>query len=274
MNIVEPKIFRLAETNLNTEGVVDFLNHQGVPDWATDTDSPAEWLVEIAGRRCYQSWETENKSASESNPNLTKVRTGNKEYLENILKSGHGAVIEHAYVTYAFEDVSRVFTHEIVRHRLCNFSQESLRFVRPTSLKAYFPEVFKSLHYPVSGEVRDLFEKTFIHLEDVQRQLVDLLGMDDTAKLFEDKKKLQSSMRRLMPIGMCTGIIVTANHRNWRHMIQMRTSKHCEEEMRKVFAMVAEDLHHSFPNLYQDQRVHKVSHQIGSPEYYYQYGRV
>ena len=267
MKRVTPKIFHLAETSVNESELQAFLSFHGVSDWRTDEGSDAELLLEVAGRRCYQSWETETVSVSEKNPNLAKVRTGNKAYINNILKVRHGSVIEHASVTYAIENVTRVFTHEVVRHRLCAFSQESLRFVRPTQLKAYFPEVFKELKDQERKHVEALFEGCFEELEGIQRQLVAVLGMDKVKRAFGDKKKLQSAMRRLMPIGMATGIIVTTNHRNWRHLIAMRTVKSAEEEIRLVFKLIADDLLARYPALYQD-----MTEDDG--EYSFEHGRV
>ena len=139
------------------------------------------------------------------------------------------------------------------------------------SLNAYFPDVFRNLpNEPIKesisdgqgnywnppqtirGIVEEVFEATFEELESTQQNLVDILGMDEVKRAFGDKKKLQSAMRRLMPIGMSTGIVVTSNHRNWRHMIQMRTDRHAEEEIRKVFALIAADLQDRYPALYQD----------------------
>ena len=272
MKHVSPQVFCLAETKLNKVGVQEFLNFHKIHDWKTDAKTDAETLIEIAGRRCYQSWETESRKVSEVNANLSMVRVGNERYLGNIIKSKHGSVLEHATTTFAIENVSRVFTHEMVRHRLCAVSQESLRFVRPTQLKAWFPNVFNNLpktelekgvmwdlqekHGIVVKDtaqaVKSLFNLTFEHLEDVQKILVDLLGMDTVKRAFGEKKKLQSAFRRLMPIGMATGIIITSNHRNLRHLIDMRTNMGAEEEMRIVFANIASYLEIRYPAIYQD----------------------
>jgi len=251
----EPRIFCIASTSCEKESLEEYLKFLGIPGWKTDAFSSAELLIEVAGRRCYRSWETEKVSVSEQNPNLSKTRKGNGNYIKNILKSKHGSVLEHAYVTYAIENVSRVFTHEIVRHRLCNFSQESLRFVRPTELKAYFPDAFREINDIVTRQkVERILDRTFTKLEDVQQDLIDVLGMDQLKKTFSEKKKLQSAMRRLLPMGMQTGIIVTANHRSWRHMIAMRTAAGAEEEIQKVFNLIAKDLRERYPAIYQDMR--------------------
>ena len=271
MKIVEPKVFHIAQTTLVGIGVGGFLRHHDISDWETDAASDAETLIEICGRRCYQSWETPTKKVSEFNLNLSKVRKGNASYMTNILEVKHGSVLEHAHDTFAIENVTRVFTHEIVRHRLCNFSQESLRFVRPTQLKAYFPDVFNELPEPQRALVREVFETTFADLEAVQKVLVELLGASLVENSFGQKKKLQSSMRRLMPIGMATGIIVTTNHRNWRHLIAMRTHRSAEEEIRKVFVQIADILHETYPALYQDMEEEIVD---DISEYTFENGRV
>jgi len=62
------------------------------------------------------------------------VRSDRREYFENLLRSAHGSVLEHAGYSFALRNVSRVFTHELVRHRAGSaFSQESLRYVRLTT---------------------------------------------------------------------------------------------------------------------------------------------
>lgn len=289
MKVVTPKVFMIAETCHRLKGRDAWLEHLGVPWWKTDASTAGEALIEAAGRRCYRAFEDDKTSVSEMNPNLRKVRKGNQEYIANILKSRHGSVLEHSYVTFAIEDVSRVVTHELVRHRLCNFSQESLRFVRPTSLNTYFPDIFKEVpDEPIGRPIefdfgvfessiskRDLVERIFtqtvMNLELTQAALVEVLGMDDSEKLFADKKKLQSAMRRLMPIGMATGIIVTSNHRNWRHMIEMRTSRHAEEEIRLVFNLIAYQLYEDFPAVYQDAEQLTID---GHDEWTFKYGRV
>ena len=124
MDLVKPKVFLIGESRVVEDGLQGFLAHIGVPDWTTDAPSDPERLCEVYGRLCYRSFEPG------LNPNVTRVRQGNDPYLSNVLKVGHGSVIEHAVVNFIFADVSRVFTHELVRHRAGTaISQESLRFV-------------------------------------------------------------------------------------------------------------------------------------------------
>lgn len=256
MKFTTASIFHLAQTTLNKENVADYLRSIGAPEWATDAATGAETLVEIAGRRCY------NAFGTHLNPNITRVREGNAPYIGNILKSGHGSVLEHVYDTFAFEGVSRVFTHEVIRHRHLvpgeelSPSQESLRFVRPISLAAYFPEVYHAqLPEATADKIRGIFERTITHLGEVAQELTELCGMDSSDMPFSLKKLFQSANRRIMPEGLCTGIILTGNARTWRQLIELRTAPSAEEEMREVFLQVARILKKTYPALYQDMQI-------------------
>lgn len=263
MKIITPQIFHLASTTMDTEGHVGFLRSQEATDWRTDAPGGSEYLIEMAGRMCYKSWKPD------LNPNVTKVREGNKQYIGNILKQKHGSVLEHGHDTFAFVNVSRVFTHEVVRHRLANYSQESLRFVRLTELKAYYPQILVDAPEDIVYKIENIFDETFKTLEDIQRKLAEVLDLDNMD--FSDKKKFTSAMRRLAPIGLATNIIMTTNHRNWRHIIQMRTSRHAEEEIRLVFGDVADWMYYHYPAIYQDMHQEYVD---GLSEYTFENEKV
>src|SRR5262249_35164562 len=160
---------------------------------------------------CYRSW------APGLNANVMKVREGNAPYLANIIKSGHGSVLEHAVSNWIFADVSRVFTHELVRHRAGTaFSQEPLRYVRLTDLGLWLPPEMSS-----DPKLVELFETTFKSLEEIQLRMAEHFKLDDPAGNFAFKKKITSAMRRLAPIGLSTAIGVSFNMRALRHVIEM-----------------------------------------------------
>ena len=185
-----------------------------------------ELVVEFGGRACYRSWEPG------LNPNVTKVRTDQREYFANILRSAHGSVLEHANYSFALRSVSRVFTHELVRHRAGSaFSQESLRYVRLTDIGFRVPPALE----PVRDQVLALVEQ----LEEFQVSAAAELGIDDEGVPFHVKKEVTSALRRLAPIGLSTDIIWTANARTLRHVIEMRTALGAEEELRLVFDPIA-----------------------------------
>jgi thymidylate synthase (FAD) len=201
--------------------------------------NPGELLVEFAGRACYRSWEPG------LNPNVSKVRTDQREYFANILRSAHGSVLEHANYSFALRNVSRVATHEIVRHRAGSaFSQESLRYVRLTDIGFRVAPALQ----PVRERVLALMEQ----LEEFQVSAAAQLGIDSEGVPFHIKKEVTSALRRLAPIGLSTDIIWTANVRTLRHVIEMRTAEGAEEELRLIFDRVATIMRAEAPGLFQD----------------------
>ncbi|MDX9974270.1 MAG: FAD-dependent thymidylate synthase [FCB group bacterium] len=247
MKFVQPKVFLIGETRVVEDGLQAYLDHVGVPGWSTDAPSDAERLLEVYGRLCYRSFEPG------MNPNVTRIREGNANYLGNILDVGHGSVIEHATVNFILADVSRVFTHELVRHRVGSaFSQESLRFVRLDTLSTYVPT-----HIEENDEAMTLFAQTYEQLEALQRQLADLYKIDEE-KTFGRKKKLTSAFRRLAPEGVATTIGWSCNFRTLRHVIEMRTAPEAEEEIRLVFGMVFDAVRDRYPSVFGDYEVTEV----------------
>ena len=240
MKRVEPQVFLLARPAVNEEGLASYLRTVGASEWDTDAPSAAEKVIEVAGRSCYRSFEPG------LNPNVTKVREGSKVYLDNILKVKHGSVIEHANWTFAFFNVSRVFTHEIVRHRAGTaISQESLRFVRLTDIGMWLPPEIRE-----NPEASAIFEEAVLKSEEAQQRLADVLEIE--GRPFHEKKVLTSAMRRVAPDGVATTIIWTANARTLRWVIEARTEPGAEVEIRIVFGKVAEIMKEEAPNLFAD----------------------
>ena len=146
-------------------------------------------------RSCYRSFGTE------LNPNITRVRSGNKAHLSNVIAVGHGSVLEHAWLNFMFCDVSRVVTHELVRHRVGTaISQESLRFVRLDENSLNCEEVYVPIAFRGNKDALSLWEHVLDLLGRTQSDLADLFDLDSL--LFAEKKKITSAMRRLAPIGL------------------------------------------------------------------------
>ncbi len=247
MKIVTPKVFLIGETRVVEEGLRGYLEHIGVPQWATDAPSDAERICEVMGRLCYRSFEPG------LNPNVTRVRQGNAVYLGNIIEVGHGSVLEHAVLNFIFADVSRVLTHELVRHRAGTaISQESLRFVRLDRLSAYIPMQIEEHEQGMT-----IFVKTLEELERLQQELAQVFQIDEE-KRFAEKKKLTSAFRRLAPEGVATTIGWSCNFRALRHVIEHRTDPHAEEEIRYLFGQVYELVRQRYPNIFGDYEVEMV----------------
>ena len=260
-----PRVFLVARPSIDTDAMRAYLADVGGESWldmrldeaghaaegeaghAAEGESghaaEGELLAEFAGRVCYRSWEPG------LNPNVTRIRTDRAAYFANVLRSFHGSVLEHSNYTFAFHHVSRVFTHELVRHRAGSaFSQESLRYVRLTDIAFRVPPALE----PVRDQVISLVEQ----LEEFQVAAADALGLDDDGLPFAAKKEITSALRRLAPIGLSTDILWTANVRTLRHVIEMRTAPGAEEELRLVFDQVARVMCAEAPLLFQDFERH------------------
>jgi thymidylate synthase (FAD) len=243
MHETTPRVFLIARPAVDLDGMRAYLESVGGATWLggrrTQEQVDAELLVEFSGRACYRSW------APGLNANVSRVRADGRDYLRNLIASGHGSVLEHASWTFAFHDVSRVFTHELVRHRAGSaFSQESLRYVRVTDIGFRVPAALE----PLRDRVVSLVEQ----LEEFQLDAAAALGIDDDGVPFDVKKEVTSALRRLAPIGLSTDIVWTANARTLRHVVEMRTAPAAEEELRSVFAEVAEVMLREAPTLFGD----------------------
>ncbi|HSZ03807.1 MAG TPA: FAD-dependent thymidylate synthase [Solirubrobacteraceae bacterium] len=246
MHETNPSVFLIARPSIDLEGMGAYLRDVGGESWlerrlqeADGDTNGGELIVEFGGRACYRSWEPG------LNPNVTRVRTDQREYFANILRSAHGSVLEHANYSLAMRNVSRVFTHELVRHRAGSaFSQESLRYVRLTDIGFRVPPALE----PVREQVLSIVEQ----LEEFQVSAAKELGIDADGVPFHVKKEVTSALRRLAPIGLSTDILWTANARTLRHVIEMRTAEGAEEELRLVFDKVARMMQAEAPGLFQD----------------------
>ena len=242
MRITEPKVFLIGETRIIEEGLSAYLEHLGVPEWRSDAPTDAERLIEVMGRLCYRSFKPG------LNPNVTKIREHNKDYMANIVSTKHGSVIEHPTMNFIFADVSRVFTHELVRHRVgVAVSQESLRFVRLDDLGMWLPTVIKE-----DEEVVRIFISKFKELEKLQFEFAQHFKLDEPGTSFHKKKMVTSAMRRLAPEGLTTTVGWSANPRTIRWLLEMRTDPGAEEEIRFVFGKVGEMVTHRYPHLFSD----------------------
>jgi thymidylate synthase (FAD) len=131
VHVVEPKVIVIAETRLCHEGIREMLTAIGAPSWEPGPSTNAEALSESAGRLCYKSFEVG------LNPNVTRIREGNKEYILNLLKQKHGSVLEHASTSVALIGVSRILTLDVPsRKRACaSFALMTSACIYLTSMK-------------------------------------------------------------------------------------------------------------------------------------------
>jgi len=168
-----------------------------------------------------------------------------------MLVSGHHSVIEHSCITIRFENCSRGFTHEMVRHRLCAFSQESTRYV----------------DYAKKGGDLDLNQFQIRFITPPHRNENELVELEDGRKITAKQMVEEIEMfyralrmdgwapqdaRQFLPIGLRAEIIVTTNFREWRHILSMRATKPAHWEIRKVMGDLLVDLQEKTPVVFDD----------------------
>jgi thymidylate synthase (FAD) len=246
---VEPQARLVARPRIDYDEVAAYLAEVGGERWLERLDrgelDDAQNLAEFAGRICYRSWEPG------LNPNVTRVRTDQDAYLGNILASAHGSVLEHVNFSFVLHGVSRVVTHELVRHRAGTaVSQESLRFVRLDDLPFWFPDWAEQ-----DAELMERATALLEQMEAFQHWMAEHFRLDDQGVPFGEKKAKTSFMRRFAPEGLATGLVWTANVRTLRHVVESRTAPGAEEEIRLLFGKVAELLTKEAPALFGDYTV-------------------
>lgn len=245
--LVQPQTRIISRPWLSYNQMDSYLADVGGLAWSTYLDdvNDAQHLVEFAGRMCYRSWKPG------LNPNVTRVRTDSTKYLENLLASGHGSVLEHINFTFVLQNVSRVFTHEWIRHRQgVAISQESLRYVRLGDIPMWIPSWAQE-----DTELMDKAIELLTAMETFQHWMSEHFNLDQAGLPFHDKKAKTSFMRRFAPEGLATVLTWTANARTLRHVIETRTAEGAEEEVRLIADQIGALMRNECPALFGDYMV-------------------
>jgi thymidylate synthase (FAD) len=149
-----------------------------------------EIIIAEAARTCYDSF---GKQSEESDARLIK----------HLLKSGHHSVFEHAVATFLISGISRACSHQLVRHRLAAYSQRSQRYVKETGFEYVTPPWI---------EIEGMSEFYDDIMADLQSAYSNLIGAGVKPE----------DARFVLPNACCTEIVMTANFREWRHIISLR----------------------------------------------------
>jgi thymidylate synthase (FAD) len=200
--------------------------------WATE--NPLQ-MIEKAGRTCYKS---EDKIAPESAARFVKM----------LINNGHEAMIEHASASYRFI-CDRGVSHEIVRHRLFSFAQESTRycnykdevvFIIPPWLKGVGEGTLSALESQALESSGRLDEPSRIWLQNMlnQEQVYD--------KLLKLGWQPQQA-RCVLPVSLKTEIVITGNLRQWRQFFKLRCDKTAHPQAREVAYMALSDIKARIP---------------------------
>ena len=202
-----------------------------------------EKLAEFAGRLCYM---------SQRNPASRATR----EYLENIKKQGHGSVLEHANYSILLEGVSRSLTHELVRHRAgFAYSQLSQRYVDESDANFVVPPAIVG-DEALEKEWREQIEaaqKSYVRLVE---HLMERYGW--VPDKVHRRKMAREAARGVLPNSTETKIVVTANARAWRTMLELRSSEGAELEIRRCAVAMLKLLSGESPAFFSDFEIYKA----------------
>ena len=188
--------------------------------------------IEVAGRVCYK---------SEGNIHMES----SVPFVERLIKSGHESVLEHQSITVRFI-TDRGVSHELVRHRIASFSQESTRYCNYSKNKfggeiTVIRPIF--LHENSKEEVEltkmSLWEQAMI---DAEYAYINMLDLGCTPQ----------EARSVLPNSLKTEIVVTANIREWRTILKQRTSTKAHPQMRALMIPLLEDFKKVLPVLFSD----------------------
>src|SRR4051812_18603550 len=232
-----------------TEPVLTLLSR---PAFTSPEHLPVSWigestdgerLAEFAGRLCYM---------SQHNPAKRETR----EYLENIKKQGHGSVLEHANYSILLEGVSRSLTHELVRHRAgFAYSQLSQRYVDESEANFVVPPAVIGIEALEAAWRAQVEEAQAIYVGLVS-QLMERYGW--VADKVHRRKMAREAARSVLPNATETKIVVTANARAWRTMLELRSSEGAEMEIRRMAVATLRLLQSEAPGFFSDFEIYQA----------------
>ncbi len=221
-----------------------FLEPAHLPVQWNGASTDGERLAEFAGRLCYM---------SQRNPaNRTTA-----EYLHNILKQGHGSVLEHANYSLLLEGVSRSLTHELVRHRAgFAYSQLSQRYVDESEAAFVVPPAIigdEGLEGTWRAQI-DSAQKAYVAL--VEELIARYAWVDDKV---HRRKMAREAARGVLPNSTETKIVVTGNARAWRTMLELRSGEGAELEIRRMAVSIIRVMQDVAPALFGDLEIYTAA---------------
>lgn len=182
--------------------------------------------IERIGRVCYKSEDLITDDSAE-------------RFVGNILKRGHESVIEHEKISVKMV-CDRGVTHEIVRHRVASYSQESTRYCNYQKDKFGKELTFiKPVFWKEDSPEYELWLQAMQNIETQYMQMIDLGATAQEA-------------RSILPNSLKTELVVTMNLREWRHFFRLRTAAAAHPQMREIACMVLEGFRREIPVIFEE----------------------
>ena len=188
-----------------------------------------EKIVAQSARLCYSALDIEDLREKLSDESIMKL-------IKKIMKLGHYSVLEHATFTFAIEGISRVTSHQLVRHRLASFSQQSQRYVKIK--EKGFPYVV-----PKSIEKNEKLAKIFIDT---------LKELDGIYRLLLSHNIKAEDARYILPQAVTTKIIISANARELLHIFKLRCCNRAQWEIREIAMNMLKEVKSIAPTIFEN----------------------
>ncbi|UCF77954.1 MAG: FAD-dependent thymidylate synthase [Candidatus Eiseniibacteriota bacterium] len=180
----------------------------------------AERLIERAARTCYDT--TDRMSSSDTST-----------FLEKLFNAGHLSVFEHASATFRIAGVSRACSHQLVRHRLASYSQRSQRYVAEKEASYVVPPRVEQGGKALSDTFRSAMEASWSAYAELIR-----LGIP------------REDARYVLPNACTTELVMSANFREWLHILKQRLARDAQWEIREMCGLIYEKLREIAPSVF------------------------
>lgn len=198
--------------------------------------------IEDAGRTCYKSEDKINE-------------TSHMAFIERLVRRGHEAVLEHGYATAHFR-IDRGVSHELVRHRLASYAQESTRYCnyKDKDIEFVRPVFYGDIAYDTLDDLRENTKHRAMNNQE-HRLRNWFKSCEASEQLYKDNIEMGASpqeARSVLNNSLATDIVVTANLREWRTIFKQRCAKDAHPDMRYIMIRLLSDMHKLFPPVFED----------------------
>ena len=234
----------LREPRVTLMARPQFLEPAHLPVQWKGESSDGERIAEYAGRLCYM---------SQHNP---AGRT-TAEYLRNILRQGHGSVFEHSTYVMLIEGISRSCSHELVRHRAgWGFSQLSQRYVDESHAAFVMPPAIMGDPELEAQWTDQVGAAQTAYVASVERLMNRYEWVEDK---IQRRKMAREAARSVLPNATEVKIVVSANVRAWRTMLELRLGEGAELEIRRMAVACLRVLQKEAPALFEDFEIYRTT---------------
>jgi thymidylate synthase (FAD) len=206
-----------------------------VGDQTSSADAESsERLIEHAGRTCYRS-------------RMSEDADGIARFVQGRIAQGHESIIEHSSASFEISGISRACSHQLVRHRIASYSQESQRYVDMSHPEWVIPPSIAA-----SAQASAIWDAFLVQAQSTYRQLRDLGIKKEDARF-------------LLPNATATRLVMSANFRELLHMFRLRISPHAQWEIRELCVRMLKAVSVHAPNVFGSLREQLLAEH---PEYF------